>query len=166
MTPMTLQDFVEIDAIHRLKYAYFRCVDQKLWDELATLLTDDVTARYSGGRYAYNGRDNLIAWMRSTMESDTFHTSHRASHPEIELLSDTEARGVWAFDDTVIEMKYDVTMRGAGFYDDRYRKVDGRWLIAETGYKRTFEDVESRDGSGTKLSASWWTTDGISKLKH
>ena len=122
MTPMTPEMLVEIHAIHRLKYAYFRCVDQKLWDELASLLTDDIVARYSGGRYEYHGRDALIDWMRSSMESDTFHTSHRASHPEIDLISETEARGVWAFDDTVIETKYDVTMRGAGFYDDRYRK--------------------------------------------
>ena len=55
---------------------------------------------------------------------------------------------------------------GAGFYDDRYRKVDGRWLFSETGYKRTFEEIVTRDGSAPRLTASWWTTDGVSHLPH
>jgi len=33
---MTPQDLVEIEAIKRLKYRYLRCLDLKLWDELAT----------------------------------------------------------------------------------------------------------------------------------
>ena len=41
---MTPEDLVEIEAIKRLKYAYARCIDQKLWDEIATLFTADAVA--------------------------------------------------------------------------------------------------------------------------
>ena len=40
---MTPQDLVEIELIKRVKYAYFRCLDLKQWDEIATLFTDDAT---------------------------------------------------------------------------------------------------------------------------
>lgn len=152
---MTPEDLVEIDAIKRLKYAYFRCLDQKRWEEMATLLTDDVVVHYSGGRHQYAGAAEVIEWMRSSMDADSFHSSHRGNHPEIELDGDDRARGVWAFDDVVIETSRNVNVIGAGFYDDRYRTIDGRWLVESTGYKRTFEDVQMRDGSGCKIAASW-----------
>ena len=48
---------------------------------------------------------------------------------------------------------------------DEYRKVDGRWKIARTGYKRTYEEVQARaDVAGLRLTASWWSTDGVSEL--
>ena len=39
---MTPADLVEIELIKRLKYRYMRCLDQKLWDEMAETLTDDL----------------------------------------------------------------------------------------------------------------------------
>jgi hypothetical protein len=32
---VTPDDLVEVEAIKRLKYRYMRCLDQKLWDEMA-----------------------------------------------------------------------------------------------------------------------------------
>lgn len=163
---MTPDDLVEIEAIKRLKYAYLRCLDQKDWDHLATLFTEDAIARYSGGKYSKDGRDAIVAWLRQAMGADTFLSSHRCTHPEIDLISADEAVGVWALDDLVIEEAHGVTIRGAAFYTDRYRRVDGAWLIAETGYRRTFEEIQPRDGtSAPTLTASWWTTDGISSLE-
>jgi hypothetical protein len=159
---MTPDDLIEMEQIKLLKYAYFRCVDQKDWKGLAALFLPDVEVKYGGGSHSYTGRDTVIEWLRSSMDSDTFHTSHRASHPEIELLGPDSARAVWAFDDVVIDTTFDITIRGAGFYDDEYRKVDGRWRIAVTGYKRTYEELEVRDGLA--LTASWWNTDGVSSL--
>jgi len=162
---VTPDDLIEIEAIKRLKYAYLRCLDQKNWEELATLFTDDAVARYSGGKYSYDGRDAIVGWLRDAMGAETFHSSHRCTHPEIELVGEEEATGVWALDDTVIETSFDVTIRGAAFYTDRYRKIEGRWLIAETGYKRSFEEIQPRDGSPPTLTASWWATDGQSSLE-
>ncbi len=159
---MTIDDLLEIEQIKQLKYAYFRCVDQKLWGELATLFTPDIEVRYGGGAHSYTGRDTVIEWLSSSMAADTFHTSHRGSHPEIELLGPDSARGVWAFDDVVIDTGFDITIRGAGFYEDEYVKTDGRWQFAVTGYKRTYEELETRNGLA--LTASWWNTDGASSI--
>ena len=58
-----------------------------------------------------------------------------------------------------------VTIHGASFYADRYVKVDGRWLIKATGYKRTYEEIWPRSSiEGLKLSADFWATGGRSNL--
>jgi len=157
-----VERLVEVDRIQRLKAAYLRCLDQKDWDEMATLFTEDAVAAYSGGKYRHEGRDAIVAWLREKMP-ESMLSSHRCSHPEIDLVSDDEATGVWALQDTVVETAFEVLITGAAFYRDRYVKRDGRWLIAETGYKRTFEVMEPL-GETRTVTASWWGTDGQSAI--
>jgi hypothetical protein len=162
---MTPEDLVEIEAIKRLKYQYARCLDQKLWDEIAECFTADAVAAYSGGAYTFEGRDAIIDFLRRSMGAETFLSSHRMHHPEIDLTSPTTATGVWALEDTVIDTAWNITIRGAAFYTDAYVKVDGRWKFKFTGYKRSFEELQPRgDLGGIRLTASWWATDGRSEL--
>jgi hypothetical protein len=161
---MELDDLLDIEAIKRVKYAYLRCLDQKLWDEMADVFTEDAEAAYSGGKYAFSGRDAIIDFLTRSMGADTFHSSHRVHHPEIDLLSDSRAKGTWAMDDVVVMTDWNLTVRGAAFYEDEYRKVDGRWKISKTGYKRTYEEMQSRDVPGLELTASWWSTGGVSTI--
>ena len=41
-----LIDLTALEAIRRVKYRYLRCVDLKLWDEMAEVFTPDATADY------------------------------------------------------------------------------------------------------------------------
>jgi hypothetical protein len=162
--PMEPADLLEIEAIKRVKYKYLRCLDQKLWDEMREVFTDDAVAAYSGGKYSYEGRDAIIDFLVRSMGAETFHSSHRVHHPEIDLTSATTAIGTWAMDDVVVMTDWNLTVRGAAFYEDEYRKVDGDWKISRTGYKRTYEEVQGRDVPGLRLTASWWSTGGVSEL--
>ena len=141
---MTPADLVEHEAIKRLKYKYLRCLDQKRWDEMRECFTEDAVAAYSGGKYAYDGRDAILEFLRRAMGAETLLSSHRVHHPEIELRSPSEATGTWALEDVVIEEKWGVTIRGAAFYEDEYVKRAGRWWIQRTGYRRTFEQWQPR----------------------
>ena len=162
---MTPEDLVEIEAIKRVKYRYARCLDQKLWDEIALCFTDDAFAAYSGGGYTFDGRDAIIDFLRRSMGAETFLSSHRMHHPEIDLTSPTTATGIWALEDTVIETQWQITIRGASFYEDEYVKQDGEWRIKRTAYKRTFEELQPRaELPGLRLTASWWATGGRSEL--
>ena len=160
---MNPDQLLEIEAIKRLKYRYVRGLDQKLWDELEGCSTPDAMASYGGGAYEFEGRDAILAFLRDSMGAESFLSSHRVHHPEIDLTSPTTARGVWALDDVVILTELNVTVRGAAFYTDDYVKADGRWLILSTGYKRTFEEIQPRSADVT-LTASWWGTGGRSSL--
>jgi hypothetical protein len=162
---MTPENLVDIEEIKRLKYKYLRCLDQKLWDEMGECFVADATAAYSGGKYSYDGRDAILEFLVKSMGEDTFLSSHRVHHPEIDLVGPTRARGVWALEDVVIDTKWQITIRGAAFYTDDYVKEDGVWRIQHTGYKRTYEEIQPRkDVAGLKLTASWWGTDGKSEL--
>ncbi len=160
---MTLEDLIAIEQIKRLKYKYARCLDLKLWDELAETLTADVVVNYSNGKYHHEGRDNVIAWIKKGMAAETFLSSHKMHHPEITITSATTATGIWALDDRVIMTDIGLDVRGCCFYNDEYVKLDGEWKIFRTGYKRVYEEIEPRSEKIT-LTASFWGTNGQSSL--
>ena len=45
----------DIESIKRLKHKYFRCLDSKLWDEMAQCFTEDATTSYTDGKYSFRG---------------------------------------------------------------------------------------------------------------
>src|SRR5262245_60636984 len=124
---MTEQDLCEIAAIQRLKYRYVRCLDLKLWDELATTPPPDASARYAAGRYSFDGRDAILEFLRKAMDAPTFHSSHAVSQPEIDLTGPASATGIWHLEDVVIDTSAasPFILRGAGHYEDVYAKQAG-----------------------------------------
>ena len=162
---MTPEELCEIEDIKRLKYAYARCLDLKRWDEIAGLFTEDAVAAYSGGNYSFEGRAAIVDFLQRSMGAETFHSSHKMHHPEIDLTGPTTARGTWALDDVVVMTDFALTIRGCSFYEDEYAKVAGNWKIRRTGYRRVFEEIQPRGNvEGLRLTASWWATDGKSEL--
>ncbi len=147
---------LEIEAIKQLKYHYMRCIDQKRWKEIGDCFTEDATCSYSGGRYAFEGRDPIVRFLVESMDRPSFLSSHRVHHPEIELVDEGSATGIWALEDTVIDTQHGITLQGAAFYEDRYRKQDGRWKLQHTGYERTFEQIQTRADSGWRITQSAW----------
>jgi ketosteroid isomerase-like protein len=139
-----------VEEIRQVKYRYLRCVDLKLWDELAEVFTPDATVDYGtmvyGEPLRIGGRDEIVAFLRAKLGPDMI-TVHAAGQPEITVDGDgSTARGTWSFQDTVIATGHRVVIAGAAFYSDRYeRGGDGRWRIAHTGYVRTYEAMLSLD---------------------
>lgn len=154
---------VHLEAIRRLKAQYFRCVDLKLFDELAGLFVEDATVSYGGGLHSFAGREAIIGFFRESMSSPQMLTSHRGAHSEIDLVSAREATATWGFDDRVVMVDLGLMLVGSGFYDDRYVLGAHGWKIAHTGYKRTFEYI-SRLPEGFSLTGSYFETDGRSTL--
>ena len=160
-----MDDLHEIDAIQRLKHRYLRCLDQKLWDELATCFAEDATCAYGDGKYSYQGRTAILEFLRSAMGAPSFLSSHRVHHPEIDLTSPSTATGTWALEDVVVDASRDFSLRGAAFYTDEYVKVDGGWRIRRTSYLRSYEEIQMRSQPAPpQLTASWWETGGQSQL--
>jgi hypothetical protein len=136
-TAGTLED---LEEIRRLKYAYFRTLDLKEFAQLGTLLTEDATASYEDGKTVLEGRDAIVRWLESVLGDRGMVTEHHGHHPEITLLSDTEAEGTWYLEDRVIVPAADLEIGGTAFYADRYRKSSEGWRISHTGYARVFEE--------------------------
>jgi len=130
----------DIEAIKQLKYAYFRLLDLKQFDELGGLLTEDCTAAYDDGNLSYDGRDAIVRFLTDALGDDGVISQHHGHHSEITVTGPDSATGVWYLDDRVIVLAADLEIGGTAFYDDRYERWDGRWLIAHTGYRRVFEE--------------------------
>jgi hypothetical protein len=130
----------ELEAIRRLKYAYFRNLDLKQFDDLGSLLTEDVTSSYEDGRTVLEGRDAIVTWLKSVLGDTGMVTEHHGHHPEITFTSETAAEGRWYLQDRVIIPAADLEISGTAFYADRYRLTGDGWRIAHTGYTRVFEE--------------------------
>src|SRR5690349_20902111 len=89
-----VQALEDLEAIKRLKHRYWRCLDQKRWDELAMCFTADASVDYGGGRYAFTGVDAIMQFLRTSLGGESGSlTIHFGGHPEIELTGPATARG-------------------------------------------------------------------------
>ncbi|MCH2172446.1 nuclear transport factor 2 family protein [Myxococcota bacterium] len=139
-----VQRLTDIEEIQRLKNAYFRCLDTANIDELRELLTHDYTCRCIGGYYEYvaSGRDEFLGMVSDSFNSQMV-TQHNAHGPEIDILSPSEAKGLWYFSDQVYNFSTREFLIGTGLYRDHYVKLEGRWKVQTAEYERVYEVTET-----------------------
>ena len=146
-----------VEELRQLKYRYLRALDLKLWDEFADTLTEDATADY-GKRLSFTGRAAIVGYMSKAVGPGII-TVHHVQQPQIQVDGDS-ATGRWALDDTVIVTGQQLLIRGAAFYEDRYRRDGGVWRIERTGYERIYEAmVALKDLPSFQLLENRWAVD-------
>ena len=135
-----IQRLMDIEAIKQLKHAYFRCIDTSNLDELGTLFHDDVLVHFIGGNYEWKltGKTEYLSNVGAAFSNQAIG-HHNGHHPEIQILSDTQATGIWYLADNMWILNHKAFTTGTAIYWDSYEKVDGRWLISETRYERLYE---------------------------
>ena len=136
------EQWLEVEAIKQLKARYFRLMDTKQWLPFSQVFSDDVIVDVSHDKHAPGdkivGRANVVDFIRKAVgKAATVHHGHM---PEIELLSPTEARGIWAMFDYV-EFKPSRGIRGYGHYHEEYRKEGGSWHISKLKLTRLRVDA-------------------------
>ena len=142
-----------IEEIKQLKARYFRGVDLKDWELLKNeVLDEDVSADYrgcatdprSGVNFApaatedvINGRSALIEALGNSLAGIV--SSHQGVTPEITVLSDSEASGIWAMSDILVfPPEHELAeLFGFGHYYESYAKVNGQWKIKTLKHTRT-----------------------------
>jgi bile-acid 7alpha-dehydratase len=149
----------DIEAIKRLKYKYFRCLDTKALDELAECFIEDVITSYSDGQYSLQGIYAIMKFIKRGLARYDFFGLHHGQHPEIELTGDATARGTWALYNYMINTEKDRCMLIGAFYHDEYVKINGEWKIKSTGYRRIFEEAWDRgDTPSLNLKANMFAS--------
>ncbi len=135
-----VQRLMDMEAVRQLKHAYFRCIDTANFAELATLFHEDVSVDFVGGTYEWKleGRDEYLESIQKSFTSQAVG-HHNGHHPEIQMLSETEATGIWYLTDNMWILSGNFFTTGTAVYWDRYVKLDGRWLIKDTKYRRIYE---------------------------
>ncbi len=86
------------------------------------------------------GRD---AWQTGNLEHPRLITVHHGHQHEIEITSETTARGVWAFTDRFFMPPGSPFARlvGYGHYHDTYEKLDGEWLLKTMRFTRLWVET-------------------------
>jgi len=135
-----VQRLMDMEAVRQLKHAYFRCIDTANFAELATLFHEDVSVDFVGGTYEWKleGRDEYLESIQKSFTSQAVG-HHNGHHPEIQMLSETEATGIWYLTDNMWILSGNFFTTGTAIYWDRYVKLDGRWVIKDTKYRRIYE---------------------------
>ena len=151
----------ELEAIRSLKYAYFRTLDLKQFDELGALLTEDATASYEDGKTVLEGRAAIVSWLREALADPGIISEHHGHHPELTLVSEHEATGTWYLQDRVIVPAADFELGGTAFYEDRYRLTGEGWRIAHTGYTRVFEEQRTHSTLAVRSFTSRFDRAGL-----
>lgn len=149
-----LLELIEIEAIKSLKYRYMRFMMLGEIDAMRDLLTPDVRAEYSDGKYSYDGVEAVLGFLHGThAEGSGLRSIWQLGHPEIELESDDRATGIWFFTHKTIHKPSGTNIEMASFYRDEYVKQDGRWRIRYTGYRRVLEQSfnSAKDLPSTKI---------------
>ncbi len=162
-----LQELIEIEAIKQLKARYQRAVDTKDWELMRSVLAPEARSVYSDGKFSFDNREDIIDFLSKGLGSPAIQSMHHAHTPEIELTSETTAKGIWYLEDFVLSehpsesAPHGTVLHGTGIYHDEYVKIDGQWQIARTGYERIFEDVQPR-AEGSRLRTRWDADEGSS----
>jgi hypothetical protein len=141
----------EVDAIKQLKASYFANIDAKNWDGLRELLAPDVVedTTCSAGPILI-GRDPFIAFLKLTLGAANTH--HQGYDPHINLTSATTAEGLWTLEDVLI-FGGTLGVHGYGHYNDKYEKVNGKWVVKYSKLTRTRLDLINPDGTVIQADA-------------
>ena len=132
----------DIESIKQLKARYFRLMDTKDWDGLGRVFVPDVRIDMinEGGQVTNSVEEYLPFLVSQIGPAITVHHGHM---PEITLVSDTEATGIWAMEDELwwpegSPVSY---VHGYGHYHETYAKRDGEWRIREMTLTRLHRDI-------------------------
>lgn len=142
-----IEQLVAKADIRELKARYCRCLDTKDWDGLAALFLDDAVldVEQDTGNPPITGRAGILDQIRFAVIDAA--TSHQVHTPEIALMSDDEATGVWAMQDRVVwqpgksPLPGVASITGYGQYHERYRQTADGWKFASLRLTRFHVDM-------------------------
>jgi SnoaL-like domain len=126
---------VQIENIKQLKARYFRFVDSKQWNALRDVFTDDLKFYLESSALTIGSADSFVAFISERLA--TAVSVHHGHMPEISIIDESTATGVWAMDDWVDDPDHGRAFQGYGHYRERYRRgSDGSWRISELRLER------------------------------
>jgi hypothetical protein len=135
-------------------------LDEKDWAGLEALFVEDVMVEIGGAAGAgdrprsFRGRRDFLEELQQLMAP--LVTVHQVSAPEIKILSQTDAAGIWAVADRLVFPAGSPirVLQGYGHYREEYRKLQGRWSIASMRLTRLLVETTSEQSTGAaRISA-------------
>ena len=139
----------DVEAIKRLKYRYWRCLDRLDWEGVMDCFAEDGAVDYAG-TIKIDGKRALAEQLPAILGE---HLGvHQGHHPEIDFTSDTTARGTWGLFVYALHNERKRGLRIVGFYEDEYVREDGQWKIRKSVMKQTFQERWKTEDMPTRFT--------------
>jgi hypothetical protein len=142
--PKTVEERLRIieikDAAAMVMYRYWRCLDYKLFDELPDVFTEDATGDWGNPAWCKSGRAEICTWLEANESRADMRLSHFGHNPEIFVINNKEAHGIFKLQDLVMIGGTKV-MSGFG----QYRMVfvecdDAAWRIKKLNLNYAYRE--------------------------
>ncbi len=136
---LSLQEISDRLEIQDLIYNYSAVVDQKRFDDLRQVFTEDAHIDYSTVGAPVGGRDEMIAFLHKVMVMFPNH-QHFNANAQITVDGDTATGRVMCFNPQEMAMPEDKThifMVGL-WYIDEYRRTDAGWRISRRVAEKSY----------------------------
>lgn len=140
---MTLDEMLAREAIRKTISMYNSAVDSGQRDKLAEVFTDDVAMTVAGGPDLV-GVDVIIAALTDGAQRRGFHEPgnfqrHHMTSAMIDVIgADTATARLY------VMVMSEIGLDHSGMYNDRYRRVGDRWLIAQRQASMEWANPQSR----------------------
>jgi len=146
-TATTLQQLLDLEAIKTLKHRYVRAMTTSRWDLLESVLSEDIQASYSDGKYVFDNRADLLRFLSDSHDASATHILGywHVTMPEISFDASDHALGTWAMYHFFLDKREAQQLEMFAYYHDEYRRQDGEWRICRTGYRRVMEQSLDRN---------------------
>jgi hypothetical protein len=144
-----LARLVAIEDIKQLKARYYRLLDTHDWEGFRSLWTPDAIMDVNfpdriltSEDGIYRGPEAITAFAMKAVGAAT--SIDHALMPEIDILTATTARAIWAQEDRVYwpEGYPNKSLHGFGYEHETYETIDGKWRIKSSKLERVRTDIE------------------------
>ena len=142
-----------IRAIKLLKARYFRFVDTQAWPQFRALFADDATLFFPENSPSPVSIDMFMPHVTAALKGGT--SIHHGHTPEIELMTENTARGIWAMEDwlffppDVAGIAAASEIHGWGHYHETYFRIGQVWLFQTIKLTRLKLDVKLKSRTVT-----------------
>jgi hypothetical protein len=142
-----VEELKAIEEIRQLKSRYFRFLDTKNWDGMASVFSSDAIFDLRAGAVVnpddggpgtdtvLHGKDRIVDFLAESLIGAV--SVHHGHGHEIRIDSPTEAHGIIAMEDIIRTADTRaLILHGHGHYEETYRRDGGQWRIARSKLTR------------------------------
>jgi hypothetical protein len=130
-----------IQEISRLKYAYFFNCDQQRPDKVRECFIDGEVDIDFGRIGRFRSADELVAVFEQLACQEHIVEMHHAQNPQIDLLGDDRATGLWGLYYYMIDTRQQIATQLGGYYEDEYRYTEGGWKMSASRFVVTSTQI-------------------------
>lgn len=130
-----------LEELRLLKHRYLNACDRKDVAAIRDCFAAGAVLIDYGPLGTFRERDSFVALYQELACNARVIDLHHAANPELELLGNDQAEGRWALYYFNLDGESGATRQLGGFYQDRYRRIDGRWRIVATTFRAHCEVV-------------------------